>query len=274
MKISIIIPARYGSTRLPAKPLQLVCGQSILQRVVAIAKAVARVVPEVSIVVATDDIQIAHHCDELRVEWILSPAELVSGTDRVAYTIAKIQNKPELILNLQGDAALTPPHILIAMIAEFKAKNCDVITPVTQLSWVQLDSLRCDKLITPFSGTTAVFAKDSGKAWWFSKNILPAIRNEDQMRIESYMSPVFRHIGLYGYTEAVLAAYADLSISEFESLEGLEQLRLLEHGYTICCVPVDFKNYANMSGIDSPADVIRAEKLILEYGELFDGVDL
>lgn len=268
MKIAIIIPARYASSRLPGKPLAMIAGQTMLQRVVRLSQASAEGLNDVSVVVATDDERIVQHCKELNVRSLMTPPESPSGTDRVAEAVRQMNDKPDFILNMQGDAPLTPPDFLRALINAFITSPCDAVTPVTQLTWEQLDTLRQNKQATPFSGTTAVFNEETGNAFWFSKTILPAIRNEKELRKNSDKSPVFRHIGLYGYSRNMLENYITLPESKFEKLEGLEQLRLLENGYTIRCVPVDFKGRANMSGIDSPEDVLRAEELIAKHGEL------
>lgn len=268
MQIAIIIPARFASTRLPGKPLVMIAGQSMLQRVVRLSQKAAEGMSNVDIVVATDDARITQHCDDIGITSVITPKESPSGTDRVAETVRQLKTKPDFILNMQGDAPLTPPDFLTAMIEAFAASPCDAVTPVTQLSWEQLDKLRHNKQTTPFSGTTAVFNETTGHAYWFSKNIIPAMRKETELRNTSSLSPVYRHIGLYGYSYNMLEQYIKLPESKFEKLEGLEQLRILENGFTIRCVPVDFKGRANMSGIDSPEDIIRAEELIAKHGEL------
>lgn len=262
MKTAIVIPARYASTRLPGKPLAMISGQTMLQRVVRLATVAAAELNNVSILVATDDDRITQHCREIGVASVMTPPESPSGTDRVAEAVRQMQHKPDFILNMQGDAPLTPPDFLRAMIEAFAASPCDCITPVTQLTWEQLDKLRQNKLTTPFSGTTAVFNEKTGNAFWFSKQIIPTLRKENDLRKNSDKSPIFRHIGLYGYSLKMLENYSTLPESTFEKLEGLEQLRLLENGYTIRCVPVDFKGRPNMSGIDSPEDIVRAEALL------------
>ncbi len=268
MKTVIVIPARYNSTRLPGKPLVMISGQTMLQRVVNIAREAAIALGNTSVLVATDDQRIIQHCEMLEVDSVLTPTESPSGTDRVAQAIRQLEEKPDFILNMQGDAPLTPPDFLKAMIDNFASAPCDAVTPVTKLSWEQLDRLRQNKITTPFSGTTAVFDENSGKAFWFSKNIIPTIRNEQILRTQNEYSPIYRHIGLYGYSYEMLEHYIQLPEGYYEGLEGLEQLRLLEHGYSLRCVPVDFKGRANMSGVDSPEDVVRAEELIGRHGEL------
>lgn len=268
MHTAIIIPARYASTRLPGKPLVMICGQTMLQRVVRLSLAAAAGLNEVSVVVATDDERIRQHCQSIGVNAVMTSKEALTGTDRVAEAVRQMPSPPDFILNMQGDAPLTPPEFLRAMITAFAASPCDAVTPVTQLTWNQLDELRQNKQTTPFSGTTAVFDAQTGNAFWFSKNIIPALRQEDKLRQHSRLSPIFRHIGLYGYSLDLLEKFIHLPESKFEQLEGLEQLRILENGYTIRCVPVDYQGRASMSGVDSPQDVVRAEALIAQYGEL------
>lgn len=270
MKTAIVIPARYASTRLPGKPLLMIRGQSMLERVVRLCRAAVKQNENVELCVATDDQRIARHCDELGVTVVMTPSELPSGTDRVAAAMEQLRVQPDFILNMQGDAPLTPPDFIDRLIDAFATADCDVVTPVVQLSWDELDRLRHNKLNTPFSGTTAVFDQDNGRAFWFSKTIIPAIRNEAGLRQQQDKSPVWRHIGLYGYSRKALLACRDLPESPYETLEGLEQLRLLENGYRIRCVPVEFRGRANMSGIDSPDDLARAEALIDQHGELLN----
>lgn len=108
MYTAIVIPARYASTRLPGKPLAMIRGQSMLQRVVQLSLAAAEGLKNVSVVVATDDARIIRHCDELGVSSVMTSPEAPSGTDRVAEAVRSMTNKPDFILNMQGDAPLTP----------------------------------------------------------------------------------------------------------------------------------------------------------------------
>lgn len=268
LKTAIIIPARFESTRLPGKPLIMINGYTMLQRVVRISQLATEGLENTTITVATDDKRIVDHCQQIGVDSLMTSPDLPTGTDRVAEAVKQLSNRPDLILNMQGDAPFTPPHFLRSMIEAFAKSPCDAITPVTQLTWHQLDNLRHNKLTTPFSGTTALFNEKTGNALWFSKNILPAMRKEKELRTISNNSPVYRHIGLYGYSFDMLQTYINLPESQFEKLEGLEQLRLLENGYTIRCVPVSLEGFINMSGIDSPEDVRRAETLLAEKGDL------
>jgi 3-deoxy-manno-octulosonate cytidylyltransferase (CMP-KDO synthetase) len=133
------------------------------------------------------------------------------------------------------------------------------------MSWEDLDEMRVRKQETPFSGTSCIVnAQD--EALWFSKNILPAIRKEDQLRATEPLSPVWRHIGLYGYKRSALEAFVALPEGHYERLEGLEQLRFLENGFRMRAVKVPAFPSA-MWGIDTPQDAAHAESLIAKHGE-------
>lgn len=271
MKTLIVIPARYGSTRLPGKPLAMIAGQTLLQRVVAIARAAAGADPDIRLVVATDDERIGAHAESLGAAWVMTSPDCPTGTDRALEAVQKTDFPADFVINLQGDAPLTPPDFVTALIRSYQTRPTDIVTPAVQLTWDELDRLRAQKKETPFSGTTAVFDAETGKAHWFSKNILPAIRKESALRETATLSPVWRHIGLYGYSRKMLDLFVGLPKGRFEEMEGLEQLRALEQGYQITCVPVDYKGRANASGVDSPQDIARTEALIARHGELVKG---
>jgi 3-deoxy-manno-octulosonate cytidylyltransferase (CMP-KDO synthetase) len=259
MNTAIIIPARYASTRFPGKPLALLAGKAVLAWVVDIAKIVASQIPNVTYHVATDDDRIKLFCDQNNIPVIMTASQFETGTDRVMAAVKTLPSQPDFIINLQGDAPFTPPDFVMDIIKSYQNnKAADIVTPVVQLSWAEYDALRESKKSTPFSGTTAILDKNN-RALWFSKNILPAIRKEDRTQP---LSPVHRHIGLYGYNRQSLEKYITLPVSTYEQLEGLEQLRALENGMSIQVVVVDYKGRPAMTGIDSPEDLIRAEALL------------
>ena len=120
------------------------------------------------------------------------------------------------------------------MIALYQSapQDTEVLTPAVRLRWGELDALRASKETTPFSGTTVVIDK-ADNALWFSKNIIPALRKEDNLKAENEFSPVHQHIGLYGFRRDILEKFVAWPQSHYEQLEGLEQLRLLENGISI-----------------------------------------
>ena len=265
LKTLIVIPSRYASTRFPQKPLHLIAGRSLLARVASVAQICCQRSSDVTFVVATDHPAIESHAKEIGVPVVMTDPDLASGTDRALAAANQFAPEAEFIVNLQGDAPFTPPDYISAIIDAGRTTKLDAVTPIVQMSWDDLDELRDRKRETPFSGTTCVVnAKD--EALWFSKNILPAMRKEDRLRADSDKSPVWRHIGLYGYKRAALETFVSLNEGHYESLEGLEQLRFLENGLRIQAVKVPAAPSA-MWGIDTPQDAAHAETLIARHGE-------
>jgi 3-deoxy-manno-octulosonate cytidylyltransferase (CMP-KDO synthetase) len=262
MKTVIVIPARYASKRFDGKPLKPINGVSMLARTVRAAK-LAGAKTGARVLVATDDDRISAHARDIGVDAVMTDPELPSGTDRCRAAAALAAPDADFIVNLQGDAPFTPPEHVAAVIDN--ATKGDVVTPVIQLSWAALDALREHKRTTPFSGTTCIRAPD-GRALWFSKNILPAMRNEAKLRTSGDLSPVLQHVGLYGYSRTALDRIAKLELSRYEELEGLEQLRFLENGLSVFAVPVAPSDLPS-AGIDTPEDAERATRILQERGD-------
>jgi len=260
MKTAIIIPARYGSTRFPGKPLTMIAGKTMLTRVVEIAQKVAKKLPDITVAVATEDERILKHAEnDIDVKCVMTSDNCATGSDRVLEALEKLDGDFDFVLGLQGDAPFTPIDAPIKMIEAFQNNNnINVVTPVMNLRWEELDKLREQKKTTPFSGTTAILNKE-GQALWFSKNILPAIRKEN---LADAYSPVYQHVGLYGYRVDVLKQFVSLPQGHYEQLEGLEQLRLLENNISVQTVTIEVDPGLAQAGIDSPEDVERAEKIL------------
>lgn len=258
MKTAIIIPARFGSTRFPGKPLAEIAGQTMLSRVVDVAREAAAQFDDVGVFVTTEDQRIANHAKEIGVECIMT-GDCATGSDRVLSAAKTLHEKPDFIVNLQGDAPFTPASVIVAILQEAQKYDYSVITPVHRLSWADLDRLRELKKATPFSGTTCIRDAGDGRAVWFSKNIIPAIRQEDRSQDSS---PIFQHMGLYGYRFDALEQFCALPQGYYEQLEGLEQLRLLENGIPIFTVKVLASPKTIQAGIDSPEDLKRAEEML------------
>ncbi len=265
MSVLIVAPARYGSTRFPGKPLALIAGRTMLDRVAVRASAAARAINGAHFVVATDDERIISHCAKAGIPAVMTDPALASGSDRAFAAAEAAAERPEFIINLQGDAPFTPVEHITAVIRALENSEADAATPCVQLDWAGLDALRKAKEITPFSGTTCLIGPDQN-ALWFSKSILPAIRDEAALRHGGGLSPVFRHIGLYGFRYDALKQFTQLPPSKYEKLEGLEQLRLIENGMRIRCELVEAAPVSS-SGIDTPEDIARAEMLIAEHGD-------
>jgi 3-deoxy-manno-octulosonate cytidylyltransferase (CMP-KDO synthetase) len=263
----IVVPARFGSTRLPGKPLLQIAGRTLLERVIAVARAAAAMAGRCEVVVATDDFRIAEHASAIGAEVAMTATELDSGSSRACAAARARDISPDLVINLQGDAPFVPSGMVAGLIATLRNGGADVATPVHRLDWDGLDRLRAHKKVAPFSGTTCIRAAD-GRALWFSKAIIPAIRDEAGLRVGGPVSPVWQHLGLYGYRMAALEWFAASPQSSYEKLEGLEQLRFLEGGRTIATIEVDPPTHA-VSGIDTPADLALAEEAIARLGDPF-----
>lgn len=270
MKTLIGIPARYASTRFPGKPLAKIAGKEMLARVWENANKAAAKFAGCEAIIATEDQRIQDFCDAHGMRCMMTSDNCLTGTDRIIEVVSKLPQKPEFIVNLQGDNPICPTWFIEAVIGAYYAdNNVETVTPVVNLSWDELDNLREHKKTTPFSGTTAVFGND-GNAFYFSKNIIPAIRKEDKIRAAEALSPVYRQVGLYGYRMDIFEKIKNLPEGIYEKLEGLEQLRWIENGIKVKCVPVDYRNFtkmASLSGVDSPEDIARVEAVIKEYGE-------
>jgi 3-deoxy-manno-octulosonate cytidylyltransferase (CMP-KDO synthetase) len=276
-KALIVIPARYGSSRFPGKPLEKLGPYTMLEHVYARAKHALTQAPlhdhkdNINIVVATEDARIFDFCTSKNMPCIMTDENCKTGSDRALQAAQKMQqdsaHKIDIILNLQGDNPFVSVEAISSVLGDLLSNpQHQVATPVVALSWEALALLRAHKEQTPFSGTTAVFDQN-GKAYWFSKTILPAIRSEDALRAQSSMSPVFRHIGLYGYRMDVLAQFVSWPQGQYETMEGLEQLRFLENGIDIYCQKIAPHSVPPLSGIDTPQDLARANEM-LEKGDI------
>ena len=263
----IVIPARYGSTRLPGKPLIPIAGRLLLERVAAIAIEAAKSLGDVEVLVATDDARIDAAAWDLGLASVMTSPDITSGSGRALAATRAAGRDPALIVNLQGDAPFTSPTHIVEIVRHARASAADVTTPVVQLDWPRLDALRAHKQSTPASGTTCM-RNAAGRALWFSKDVLPFMRNEAALCALGTLSPVLQHVGLYCYRRAALETFEAAPPSHYEVLEGLEQLRLIQLCLSIDAVVVPFARIT-MSGVDSPADLVRAEQLIDSFGDPF-----
>lgn len=261
MKNIIVIPARYQSTRLPGKPLVLINGHSLLYRVWSLAKNAKNID---AVFIAADDKRVQEYAQNFGAQVIMTDPNCPTGTDRVYDAVKQLEQKPEVIINLQGDAVLTPPWIIQDLIdVIIQDSKVEMATLATHLSWQKYDDLVKSKLSSKSSGTTVTFDKYFN-ALYFSKSVIPFVRNRDDKNL---MSPVFKHIGIYGYRFDALEKFVSLPQTALEKVESLEQLRMLENGIKIKIAVVDTKN-KTMWSVDSPEDVKKVEEIIAKEGEL------
>lgn len=259
MKTVIIIPARYDSSRFPGKPLAKIKGQTLLYRMWSIAKQVQQID---EVYIATDHPHIAQHAATLGAQ-VVSTGYHPNGTERVfaAATTLGLQAE-DYVINLQGDAVLTPPWVVQALVDNRDVMASSVIhTLAVQMTKDSVLAMQTTKLEGCVGGTTVVFDNTS-RALYFSKSMIPFLRETDEETL-----PCYRHIGLYAYSMAVLEKYVGLPPSRLEKVEGLEQLRALENQIPIHVTVVDYRGRTHAS-IDSPRDVTFVEHLIEQESEL------
>ncbi|MEZ5752503.1 MAG: manno-octulosonate cytidylyltransferase [Paracoccaceae bacterium] len=263
----IIIPARYASTRYPAKPLAALKGatgieRTLLERSVIAARRAAEATAGITgIFVATDDARIEAEARRIGADVIMTDPECRNGTERVAQAVERAGLNQPIVVNLQGDAPLTPPHFVTALIEAMRADATrQVATPVLRCDREALDNFRADRKAGRVGATTVV--RDlTGKAIYFSKEVIPY---SDSLKPGAEI-PVFHHVGLYAYTPEALRLYAGLAIGALEQIEGLEQLRFLEHGHKIDAVEVSAPGAAFWE-LNNPSDVPLIEGYLKRMG--------
>ncbi|MBB3980537.1 3-deoxy-manno-octulosonate cytidylyltransferase (CMP-KDO synthetase) [Sphingobium fontiphilum] len=265
----IVIPARYGSKRFPGKPLMEIAGHSLVSRVIDVARQAAMRLHDVDVVVATDDDRIVDHVEALGAQAVMTSSDISSGTGRALAAARSRASAPGHVVNLQGDAPFVPVEVVCQMMEAARAGGDVVVTPVVPLSWEDLDVLREHKKAAPFSGTTCIRGPGD-RALWFSKSILPAIRDEAKYRASTAVSPVLRHIGLYAYSLNALERFEAAPESLYETLEGLEQLRFFALEIPVQTVEIAPPRIS-MSGIDTPEDAALAEQMIARLGDPYVG---
>ncbi len=263
MSLRLVIPARYGSTRFPGKPLAPVAGVPLLQRVWALGTSVAG---REGVAVTTDDERIADFCRRLGTVCIMTSPAITNGTERVHAALQKMPADVDGVINLQGDAVLTPPWVIRAVMQAMEDDpETGIFTPAVRMDAAGVEALRRAKAAGEAGGTTVVFDHHHN-ALYFSKNVIPYVREGVPE------TPVFRHIGLYGYRRAALEKLVATEEGPLEKAEKLEQLRALENGMRIRVVEVDYRGRSH-TGIDSESDRLRAEKYIAGEGELLPTYD-
>ncbi len=261
VKTVILIPARYASTRYPGKPLAPLRGaDGVAKPLLQWTWEVARAVPEADAVyVATDDDRIAEAARGFGAEVIMTDPDCRNGTERCADALARAGLSPEVVVNLQGDAPLTPTWFLSDLIAAMRADaTLDAATPVLRCDPATLEMFRQDRRAGRVGGTTAVL-DGAGRGLYFSKEVIPF--TGDAVFAAGDTVPVFHHVGVYAYRPAALAAYLGWTPGPLETLEGLEQLRFLENGARLQCVEVEGRGRVFWE-LNNPEDVDRIETIL------------
>lgn len=264
MSVLIVIPARYASSRYPGKPLVGLTGASGQSRsLIERSWLAARDVQGVDrVVVATDDDRIRGASEAFGAQVVMTSSRWVNGTERCAEAHAILGCGYEIVVNLQGDAPLTPHWFIEDLVAGLRAApQAEIATPVLRCDGVTLTGFLKDRKEGRVGGTTAVFDQGS-KALYFSKEVIPFT---SRPYADAEETPVFHHVGVYAYRPDALAAYPTWPIGPLEQLEGLEQLRFMENGRAVLCVEVSSKG-RQFWELNNPQDVPKIEAMMAQMG--------
>ena len=248
MKSIAIIPARYASTRFPAKPLAILGGKLVVERVYEqVKKAIDKVV------VATDDERIYNAVVAFGGEAVMTSSEHRSGTDRCREAYEKVGYEADIVLNIQGDEPFIVPKQINTLLECFKSEKVEIATLVKPFN--EEDGL--EALENPNSPKVVI--NESGEALYFSRSVIPYLRGVERNEWLKHHT-FYKHIGIYAFRSEVLKAVTALPASSLEKAESLEQLRWLESGYKIGVGVTDIETV----GIDTPEDLERAEQFLRE----------
>lgn len=245
MKFIGIIPARYASSRFPGKPLALLGGKPVIQRVYEqVCQALE------TVYVATDDIRIFNCVEGFGGNVVMTSEDHKTGTDRIEEAVGKIGGEWDVVINVQGDEPFIHKSQITSLCGCFD-------DPATQIATLGKPFESMDAAENPNSPKVVLDNQDF--AMYFSRSVIPYIRNvEKENWIEQY--PFLKHLGIYAYRRTVLGEITRLSVSSLEKAESLEQLRWLQNGYRI---KVAVTNKETV-GIDTPDDLKRAELFLAE----------
>lgn len=250
----IVIPARFASSRLPAKPLLLIHGRPMILRVVDQAKKVEGFD---DLCVATDDERITEICRAEGVDVVLTSPDHPSGTDRLS-EVARLKGwaEDDIIVNVQGDEPLLPAK-LVKQVSQLLVDNpnCSMSTlcePISALDEFQRDSI------------VKVVMSKHNEALYFSRATIPYDRDGAKQKQQSMHSSAYRHLGLYAYRVKLLQEYVTWDQGVLEKLESLEQLRVLENGHRIAIAIAE----ANLPpGVDTQEDLDRLNSMSISFFE-------
>ena len=262
MRVAALIPARFASSRYPGKPLAELTGaggarKPLIQRTF---EATQRVRGLDSVHVVTDDDRIASACEAFGAPVMMTSESCRNGTERCAEALAQLDG-PDLVVNVQGDALLTPPYFIEALIQVMAHDSADVATPAMRLRSSEVRALQQEEAAGRIGGTSVVM-NSSGHALYFSKRRIPYV---PEAALEAALSPVRLHVGVYAYRPAALTAYARARPTELEQLEGLEQLRVLVAGIPVVIVEVEPPPFA-LRELNNPEDVAPIEEALGRAG--------
>ena len=242
--IVAIIPARYASTRFPGKPLVDIMGKSMIQRVYEQASRSQSVN---KVVVATDDQRIFDHVLSFGGHVLMTDADHPSGTDRCWDALQQLEEKFDYVINVQGDEPFIEPEQVDELARVLQDGTIEL---ATQMIEVDSHELLFDK------GEVKIVLNNESEALYFSRMVIPFIKGVEEKDWHTHHR-YYRHVGMYAYRADILEKITRLRVSALEKAESLEQLRWLENGFKIKCVPTIFESHC----IDTAGDIEKVLRL-------------
>jgi 3-deoxy-manno-octulosonate cytidylyltransferase (CMP-KDO synthetase) len=247
MSTAVIIPVRLGSTRLERKPLRLILGISLIERVY---RQVSKSSSVDSIIIAADSNEIRDHCRSFGAAVVMTSSDHTSGTLRVAEAARSLPSEFDIVINVQGDEPLIEPDIITSVAHRLQTSSSEIVTAVTQFSdEEERNDPHCVK---------AVCASDR-HILYFSRSCIPYVRPSVKIAANIF----HKHLGIYGFRRNMLENISQLPPCILEEVEGLEQLRWLDAGLRIDAVEVTSRSI----GVDTENDLNRVEAILKEYSE-------
>ncbi|HKX27593.1 MAG TPA: 3-deoxy-manno-octulosonate cytidylyltransferase [Blastocatellia bacterium] len=254
MKVTVIIPARYESSRYPGKPLAEVSGKIAIRWTY---EAVQKIRGVTEIYVATDDRRIQTAVEAFGGAVLMTSETCRNGTERVADALTRCPTEPEIVVNVQGDALLTPPWFVEELISFLQSEpDAEMATPILKCDVESYRRFLNDRRHGRVGATTVV-TDARGRALYFSKEVIPFLPQEEMLATV----PVYHHVGIYAYRPAVLKEYCRWTPGPLEKAEQLEQLRFLEQGRNVYAVEVDPRGFEFWE-LNNPEDVQIIESMI------------
>lgn len=247
-KVLAVIPARFGSTRFPGKPLSLIHGKTLIQRTYENALS-SDVLDEV--IIATDDDRIFAHAQEFGALVVMTDPEHPNGTERIAEVLSKRSDRPDIVVNIQGDEPCVSPTVIEALVRALienpEVPMSTVIAPLSNLEDAKNPSVvKC-------------VIDQKGRALYFSRQLIPGNKTLQADAKATH----FTHIGLYAYRTDFLFTYLYLDPTPLQLAEDLEQLKVLEHGFQIQTAIVEHISL----GVDTPEDIFKVESYLCKQNK-------
>jgi len=255
--ITAVIPARYGSSRLPGKALLEINGKPMVQWVWEAAKSTGAID---NVIIATDDERIDKECSNFGANTVLTSSEISTGTDRTAKVIMDMypSDRPEMVINIQADEPLITCDIIDRLLDQAIENKSPLTTIITRAENDDISNASCVKVVIDLNGNALFFSRSP------IPFVVPTVKEHGRNKNKLLRSHPYKHIGVYVFQTGALMDFAQLVHTPLEQTEKLEQLRALEHGWRIKCVEIP--EASKLIGVDTEEDLARAREALMSKG--------